>query len=114
MPTYDINDYISTGHNRHAHTGEFQPRLGFTWDMTPDGRFQLFGGYGRSYNRNQFDFISLENLQAKLQDGHDSISTTTIRSIPAARAASCIAWDPVYLTQAGRDSLATSANDGGP
>ena len=109
---YDINDYISTGHERHAHTGEFQPRLGFTWDMTPDGRFQLFGGYGRSYNRNQFDFISLENLQA-------SYKTVTFNfdnndpSHPCAAGSSCIPWDPIYLTQAGRDSLATSATDGG-
>lgn len=109
---YNINDFISTGKERHAHTGEFQPRLGFTWDMTPDGRFQLFGGYGRSYNRNQFDFISLENLQA-------SFKTVTFNfdnndpSHPCGAGSSCIAWDPAYLTQAGRDSLATSANDGG-
>ena len=109
---YDINDYISNGHNRHAHTGEFQPRLGFTYDLTPDGRFQLFGGYGRSYNRNQFDFISLENLQASYKTVTFNFDNNDPQH-PCSVGGNCIAWDPAYLTQAGRDSLATSANDGG-
>jgi hypothetical protein len=108
---FDIEDYISNGKNRHVHTGEFQPRLGFTWDMTPDGRFQLFGGYGRSYNRNQFDFLSLEALQ-------QSYNTLTYRfdnNDPAhpCDPGQCIPWNPDYMTQAGRDALATSATGGG-
>lgn len=109
---YDINDYISNGHNRHAHTGEFQPRLGFTYDLTPDGRFQLFGGYGRSYNRNQFDFISLENLQASYKTVTFNFDTGDPEH-PCGAGSNCIAWDPAYLTQAGRDTLATSTTDGG-
>ncbi|TPG39172.1 TonB-dependent receptor [Sphingomonas koreensis] len=109
---YDINDYISDGHSRHAHTGEFQPRIGFTWDVTPDGRFQLFGGYGRSYNRNQFDFISLENLQASYKTVTFNFDNNDPQH-PCGAGSSCIAFDPAYLTQAGRDSLATSTTDGG-
>ena len=109
---YNINDYISNGHNRHAHTGEFQPRLGFTYDLTPNGRFQLFGGYGRSYNRNQFDFISLENLQASYKTVTFNFDTGDPRH-PCGAGSNCIAWDPVYLTPEGRATLATSANDGG-
>jgi len=109
---YDINDYISNGHQRHAHTGEFQPRLGFTWDITPNGRFQLFGGYGRSYNRNQFDFISLENLQASYKTVSFNFNTGDPLH-PCGAGSNCIAWNPTYLTPEGRATLATSATDGG-
>lgn len=109
---FNINDYISTGRERHAHTGEFQPRFGFTWDMTPDGRFQVFGGYGRSYNRNQFDFISLENLQASYKTVTFNFDNNDPEH-PCEAGGSCIAWNPAYLTQEGRDTLATSATDGG-
>lgn len=108
---FNLDDYISNGHNRHARTGEFQPRLGFTWDMTPDGRFQLFGGYGRSYNRNQFDFISLENLQGSYKSVQFQFDTGDPRH-SCGPDSGCIAWDPVYLTQAGRDMLATSTSGG--
>ncbi|MBY8826645.1 TonB-dependent receptor [Hephaestia mangrovi] len=108
---YNLDDYISTGHNRHARTGEFQPRIGFTWDITPNGRFQLFGGYGRSYNRNQFDFISLENLQGSYKSVQYQFDTGDPQH-PCEAGGSCIAWDPAYLTQEGRDMLATSTSGG--
>src|SRR3546814_6132205 len=54
---YDINDYISTGNNRKAFKGAWQSRMGFTYALDDAGRFAVFGGYGRSVDRNQFDFL---------------------------------------------------------
>jgi len=47
----NINDYISNGHNRSTYMGEFQPRLGFSFDLNADQKHVVFGGYGRSYDR---------------------------------------------------------------
>ncbi len=109
---YDINDYISTGNNRKAFKGAWQPRLGFTYRFDEAGRFSMFGGYGRSYDRNQFDFLQQEVSQGAYQVrtfnfiGNDSLN-------PCVPSQTCIAWDPVYLTEAGRQQLATSASGGG-
>jgi len=109
---YDINDYISTGNNRKAFKGAWQPRLGFTYRFDDAGRFSMFGGYGRSYDRNQFDFLQQEVSQGAYQVrtfnfiGNDSLN-------PCVPSQTCIAWDPVYLTEAGRQQLTSSAAGGG-
>ena len=61
---YDINDYISTGSNRSAFDGAWQPRLGFSYDVTGDERHVFFGGVGRSYDRNLFDYLALEQSKS--------------------------------------------------
>lgn len=107
---YDYHDYISDGHNRKDYLGEIQPRLGFTYDLTHGGRFQVFGGYGRSYSHDQFDFLALERLQGS----YKTVTYFFDTGDPAHPCTgNCIAWDPAYLTQAGRDSLTTGASDGG-
>ncbi|MEG8024898.1 TonB-dependent receptor [Sphingomonas aurantiaca] len=109
---YDINDYISNGNNRKAFKGAWQPRLGFTYRFDDAGRFSMFGGYGRSYDRNQFDFLQQEASQGAYQVrtfnfiGNDSLN-------PCVPSQTCIAWDPVYLTAAGRQQLASTAIGGG-
>ncbi|TPG22789.1 TonB-dependent receptor [Sphingomonas koreensis] len=113
---YRYRDYISNGHNREIDFGEVQPRLGFTYDVSSDGRFQVFGGYGRSYNRDQFDFLALERLQGSYKTVTYNFNTGDTNNAnfdcdPTA-STTCIIWDPAYLTQAGRDTLATGANDG--
>lgn len=102
---YNINDYISTGHNRKTFLGEFQPRVGFSYSFGDDRKFVLFGGYGRSYDRNQFDFI-----QQETQVG--SYSTRTFNFLVPGDArnncrpsSTCLAWDPIYLTPQGRAQL---------
>ena len=103
---YNINDYISTGSNRKAFKGAFQPRLGFTYEFDDAGRFAIFGGYGRSYDRNQFDFIQQELSQGSNANRQFNFLNS---GLPAgeqcAASATCIAFNPAYLTQAGRDAL---------
>ena len=47
----NIDDFISTGSNRKAFKGAFQPRIGFSYDLTGDRDAVAFGGYGRAYDR---------------------------------------------------------------
>src|SRR5262249_40541961 len=42
--------YFSNGSQRKAFKDEFQPRLGFTYDIKGDSRMVVFGGFGRYYD----------------------------------------------------------------
>lgn len=109
---YDINDYISTGTEREVFYGAIQPRIGFSYWLDPDGQFVLFGGYGRSYDRNQFDFIQQELLQGasfgrtfRFQNAGDPRGDCTASP-------TCVPFDPIYLTEAGRQQLIDGAPPG--
>ncbi|GAA0733319.1 TonB-dependent receptor [Sphingomonas japonica] len=109
---YDINDYISTGNEREVFLGAFQPRIGFSYELDADARFIVFGGYGRSYDRNQFDFLQQETSTG-------AFPTRTFNFITddplneCDPGATCLPFDPIYLTQEGRDQLAANASGGG-
>ncbi|MGN7932360.1 TonB-dependent receptor [Sphingopyxis sp. 22461] len=109
---YDIRDFISTGSERKAFTGAWQPRIGFSYELDDDGRFVVFGGAGRSYDRNQFDF-----LQQEISVG--SFTTRTFNFITGdpnntcAPGPTCVPWNPIYLTEAGRQQLLAGAGAGG-
>ena len=109
---YDINDYISTGSERKAFKGAWQPRIGFTYEIDEDARFVLFGGYGRSYDRNQFDFL-------KQEISVGSYATRTFNFLTddpyntCTASPTCVAWDPIYLTEEGRQMLIDQAGAGG-
>lgn len=110
---YDINDFISTGSERSTFTGAFQPRIGFSYEIDSEHQFVLFGGFGRSYDRNQFDFIRQETSVG-------SYSTRTFRfQVPGDDlndcdpSSTCVVWDPIYLTQEGRDQLVASVGPQG-
>lgn len=115
LPGYDINDYVSTGHNRKA-PKNFSPRLGFSYDLGGDSKHVFFGGYARAYNRNQFATLALETTKIAL-NGNPEVyfpSAQTQDSFgPCATAADinpanhCYAFDPAYLTPAGLAGLRT-------
>ena len=91
---YNIEDYISDGSNRDAFDGAWQPRLGFSYDLFADQRHVFFGGAGRSYDRNLFDYIALEQSKSTFP------SYTLFFDTPAnpctVGTGSCYAWDPAY------------------
>ena len=110
---YNINDFISTGREREAFTGAWQPRLGFTYRLDEDGKFTLFGGYGRAYDRNQFDFIQQELAQGVFSGRTIDFSGVPTPNTPCnPAAATCVPWDPVYLTPEGRAALIASLPTG--
>ena len=109
---YDINDFITDGTQRKAFTGAFQPRLGFSYALDQDRRFVVFGGFGRSYDRNQFDF-----LQQEISNG--SFTTRTFNFITGdpnntcTPSTTCVPFLPIYLTPEGRAQLVAGAGAGG-
>ena len=62
----NVNDYISTGHNRKNFKNAWQPRLGFSYDVNADERHVFHGGAGRSYDRDLFDNLALETTKLAL------------------------------------------------
>jgi outer membrane receptor protein involved in Fe transport len=56
-------DYISNGHNRKPFWGEFQPRLGVSYDVHGDHDLIIFGGAGRYYDRSLFIEGQIEQFQ---------------------------------------------------
>lgn len=63
---FNANDFISTGSNREAFKGAFQPRLNFSYDVNGDRNTVLFGGYGRYYDRTIYDNAQLETRRAQI------------------------------------------------
>lgn len=45
------SDYFSNGSQRKPYKDEFQPRVGFTYDLTGENKSILFGGFGKYYDR---------------------------------------------------------------
>lgn len=102
---YDINDYISTGKERKAFTGAFQPRIGFNYKLDEAGRFSVFGGFGRSYDRTQFDFIQQELTQGSGANRTFNFIVPGDTVNVCTPSPTCIPYDAVYQTAAGREAL---------
>ncbi|ESQ84636.1 hypothetical protein AEAC466_06175 [Asticcacaulis sp. AC466] len=117
-PGINLDNYISTGSNRKA-PNNFAPRLGFSYDLTGDGRRVLFGGYARSYNRNLFRTLALETTKVALNNNPQIYFPSPINqdafgacftAADVNPAHHCYAWDASYLTPAGLSTLQTDAS----
>ncbi len=102
---YNINDYISTGTERKPFMGAFQPRVGFTYELDEAGRFAVFGGYGLSYDRNQFDFIQQELAQGTASGRTFNFNNPGDTLNVCNPSPTCIAFNPAFLTPEGREAL---------
>ena len=96
---YDIDDYISTGNNRDAFKDAWQPRLGFSYDLFADQRHVIFGGAGRAYDRNLFDYIALEQSKSTFPSYTIAFSDAPLPdgATPCAPGPTCVSWDPAYF-----------------
>ena len=101
---YDIDDYISTGNNRESFKDAWQPRLGFSYDLFADQRHVIFGGAGRAYDRNLFDFLSFERYRLAFKRDTFQFNTPGHPCDTAANPR-CLEWDPIYLDQSNLDAL---------
>lgn len=106
----DINDYISTGSNRKAFKDAWQPRVGFTYNLTEDTDTVMFGGVGRAYDRNLFDHLQVETTKATFPTYtkrfiNDDPDTSASNRHCTLVSSDCVAWDPIYLTPAGLNQL---------
>jgi outer membrane receptor protein involved in Fe transport len=92
---YDIEDYISTGNNRDAYDGQWAPRLGFSYDLFGNQRHVIFGGAGRAYDRNLFDYLALEQSKSTFPRYRFQFNTTFHPCTVGVD--NCLAWDPAFL-----------------
>jgi hypothetical protein len=92
---YDIEDYISDGGNRDAFTGAFQPRLGFSYDLNADQRHVIFGGAGRAYDRNLWDYLALEQSKSTFPQYEFNFQTPDHPCTVGTN--NCLAWNPAVL-----------------
>jgi outer membrane receptor protein involved in Fe transport len=90
----NIGDYISTGHNRSAPTNEIAPRFGVSYDINGDQKHVVFGGAGRSYDRDLFTYLQLEQTKSSLPQYNIFFN---VPERPCAPSPTCIAFDPRYL-----------------
>ena len=107
----NINDYISNGHQRSPYKGEWQPRLGFSYDLFNDEAHVFHGGWGRSYDRNLFNYLQLETTKAALPQfrvyfQNPNTGTCLNNSTP------CYAWDPKYMSLPNLQALVQAGNGG--
>lgn len=108
---YDYNDFISTGSNRKTFKDAWQPRLGFSYDLFGDQRHVIFGGAGRAYSRNQFDFMAREQYSLAFQSYTYRFNTPGHNC--SNQPATCLAWDPSYFDQAALDALVVANPNNG-
>ena len=98
---FNVDDYISTGKNRKADYKQFQPRIGFSYDVNADQRTVLFGGYGRYFDRVLFRNAAEESLFSQYRRGNIQFSKD---GLPR-NGQPTIKFDPSYLTKEGFAAL---------
>jgi outer membrane receptor protein involved in Fe transport len=106
----NINDYISNGHNRSNPSDQIAPRFGFSYDLNADQEHVIFGGAGRSYDRNTFSILQHEANKAALYVPTVQFWNANNPACPpdTLNNPSCIPWDDAYLTPEGLQSIAPS------
>lgn len=99
----DVNDYISTGASRDAFDGAVQPRVGFSYDVGADERFVIFGGAGRAYDRNVFDYLAIERSKGTFPTYLRSFDSPGHPCTPGV--GDCLAWSETYFDPAALQAL---------
>jgi carboxypeptidase family protein/TonB-dependent receptor-like protein len=94
-------DYFSNGSQRKPYKSEFQPRLGFSYDIKGDGKSVVFGGWGKYYDRLFLNITLDERYRLQFPVYNIQFSPT---GAPRGGGAT-VKWDPSYLTLAGLNAL---------
>ncbi|MGX1996404.1 TonB-dependent receptor [Xanthomonas axonopodis pv. cassiae] len=110
---YNINDFISTGNNRKAFKNAWQPRLGASYDLFGDQAHVIYGGAGRAYDRNIFDYLALEQLNNSFKSYSYYFNNPGSTTDPGCLGDPCTAWNPAYSNQEGLNTLTANSTGGG-
>ena len=97
----DNDRYFTDGDDRSPFYGAWQPRAGFSYDVSGNGRSVVFGGYGRYSDRILFDWTLAE--RARLQYATRTFQFSESGGVRDG--VQTIVWDPSYLSRQGLDSL---------
>ncbi len=108
----NVDDYISNGHNRKAYADEWQPRLGFSYDIGGDEKHVIHGGAGRAYDRDLYDYLQLEVTKAALPQFTVYFQNPDT-GLCQNGGAPCVAWDPNYLNGLQNLQALVAAGNGG-
>lgn len=101
---YKIEDYIGNGFNRRNDKDNIAPRLGFSYDLTGDQRHVVFGGAGRSYDRNLFDYMAREYY-----GGAFTTYTINFRTpLHPCSGTNCLTFNPALMTPDGLAAYAAA------
>ncbi len=101
---YNVEDYINDG-RRENFKGAWQPRIGFSYDLAGDQRHVIFGGAGRAYDRNLFDYMAREYYGGAFTTYTINFSTALH---PCSPSASCIPFNPALMTPEGLAAYAAA------
>ncbi|MCL1633811.1 TonB-dependent receptor [Luteimonas sp. SX5] len=107
----DINKFISNGSNRKNFKDGFQPRLGFSYDLKGDERHVIFGGAGRSYDRNIFNNLQLEATKGTFPVY--SLKFNTPDHPCTVGVDNCFDFDPSFFNRATLDAIAAASPNAG-
>jgi outer membrane receptor protein involved in Fe transport len=102
----NVSDYLSTGHNRKAFDSGIAPRLGFSYDLFDDQRHVIFGGAGRSYDRNVFEYLARETTKGSFPTYEYHFDRPDAPCPPGT--GNCLAWNSSYYSRATLDALAAA------
>jgi outer membrane receptor protein involved in Fe transport len=109
-PYFDPENYITDGNDRKPFAGAIAPRIGFSYDLSGDGRTVVFGGAGRYYDRNNFNNTIDEQSRVI-----NPIGTFRFSRDGQPRAGQqTVAWDPRYLSREGLLELRATSTSGLP
>lgn len=109
----NINDYLSNGGNRSPYKGEWQPRLGFSYDVNADEAHVIHGGAGRSYDRDLFNYLQLEVTKAALPQFTYYFENPAYGGGCYQGNTPCVPFDPAYLNGIGNVQALASASNAG-
>ena len=104
------SNYFTDGSQRKQFYGAFQPRLGFSYDVGGNQKTVVFGGFGRYYDREVYNRVLDEKMKRQW-------ATYKIRFTVDGRnqdSNPALAWNPIYWTKAGLESVIASGQAGLP
>ena len=98
-------DYLTDGSQRPGYKNEFQPRVGFSYDLSGKGTTVVFGGYGRYFDRDTYNYVLDERfrLQHTVLQFLFSADGLPRNGVPT------IKWDPSVLSVAGLEKILANA-----
>jgi outer membrane receptor protein involved in Fe transport len=94
------DEYFSNGSERTPYKNEYQPRLGFAYDLNADGKSVVFGGWGKYYDRLFLNATLDERFRQQFPVYRFEFSAEGPTLHPGT-----IKWNDAYLTPAGLQGL---------